>query len=320
MYEHSRFNSWHAGSIVCHSEALSVSGDVNGQMPELPLPLITRTLEAFKLCAFGTRVGLALAAKGRIADALKTAAYPLGYWRFLPIAYLLHYAKTNRAVRILDVASPKLVGLYLAHKNGRDVYATDLDDEKLFSRWSAAADALDLKNYHVSFQDARRLQFPDNNFDLVYSISVIEHIPEDGDIQAMHEFRRVLKPGGIALVEVPYRRIADMIHMPYSSKGLPSPECRPMFYERHYDSKSLDQRLIVPGLTVVNRLILGEWFALDPWISTKRLPWLLRATFLPFEPLFAAMNYWARADDRKGRPLAALLLFRKHGIEASSKV
>jgi SAM-dependent methyltransferase len=282
-------------------------------------PLIRRTLEAFKLCAFGIRVGLSLAVTGHPADAIKTAVYPVGYWRFLPMAYLLYYAAKNPSSRILDVASPKLVSLYLAHRNNVDVQATDLDDEKLFSRWKVAADALDAKNYHVSFQDARHLRFPDNYFDLVYSISVIEHIPEDGDTQALQEFQRVLKPGGIALVEVPYRRRAEMIYMPYTSKGVPSADGKPVFYERYYDSQSVDHRLKASGMTIENRLILGEWIRLDPLIATNRLPRLLRAAFLPFEPLFAAVNYWARPDDRKGRPLAALLVFRKCCDEVASK-
>jgi SAM-dependent methyltransferase len=280
-------------------------------MPEPNLSFVDSRFRAFKLCAFGIKVGLALGAKGHIANALKTTIYPLGYWRFLPIAYLMHYAAQIEDCRILDVASPKLVSLYLASRGATDVQATDLDDKTVFSRWKVAADTLKLRNYSVSFQDARQLQFPDNHFDLVYSISVIEHIPEEGDTDALREFRRVLKPGGIAIVEVPFRRKAETIYRPYSSKGEPSPDGKPLFYERYYDSRSLNQRLSIHGMAIEKCLLLGEWLPLDPWIAARRLPRLLRAAVLPFEPLLAAVNYWAHVDDQSGRPLAALLVYRK---------
>jgi SAM-dependent methyltransferase len=51
---------------------------------------------------------------------------------------------------------------------------------------------------------AAQLPFPDGSFDLVYSNGVIHHIPETG--QAIREIRRVLRPGGTALVMVYHRQ------------------------------------------------------------------------------------------------------------------
>jgi ubiquinone/menaquinone biosynthesis C-methylase UbiE len=47
------------------------------------------------------------------------------------------------------------------------------------------------------------LPFQDRSFDLVYSNGVIHHIPQTE--RAVHEFRRVLRPGGTALVMVYHR-------------------------------------------------------------------------------------------------------------------
>jgi SAM-dependent methyltransferase len=48
--------------------------------------------------------------------------------------------------------------------------------------------------------DGAHLPFPDNTFDFWTSISVVEHIPGEGDSAVMREACRILKPGGIAVV------------------------------------------------------------------------------------------------------------------------
>jgi len=46
-----------------------------------------------------------------------------------------------------------------------------------------------------------RLKFPDNTFDVLTSCDVIEHVADDN--QALREFYRVLRPGGVAILTVP---------------------------------------------------------------------------------------------------------------------
>ena len=45
------------------------------------------------------------------------------------------------------------------------------------------------------------MSFPDSSFDLVYCSHVLEHIKDD--LAAISEVRRVLTPGGIAILPVP---------------------------------------------------------------------------------------------------------------------
>jgi SAM-dependent methyltransferase len=54
------------------------------------------------------------------------------------------------------------------------------------------------KGLDVRRMDARRLEFANNEFDLIYSIAVFEHIDSVDDAAA--EVARVLKPGGVALL------------------------------------------------------------------------------------------------------------------------
>lgn len=51
--------------------------------------------------------------------------------------------------------------------------------------------------------DLTCLPFPDDLFDVIICYHVLEHVPDDA--AAMAELHRVLRPGGIAMVEVPWR-------------------------------------------------------------------------------------------------------------------
>jgi SAM-dependent methyltransferase len=49
--------------------------------------------------------------------------------------------------------------------------------------------------------DITDIQHPDDTFDVIYCSHVLEHIPDDA--RAMRELRRILRPGGWAILQVP---------------------------------------------------------------------------------------------------------------------
>ena len=53
-------------------------------------------------------------------------------------------------------------------------------------------------------QDLTALSFPDETFDAVSCISVLEHIPAPADQRALRELMRVLKPGGLLVLTVDF--------------------------------------------------------------------------------------------------------------------
>jgi SAM-dependent methyltransferase len=72
----------------------------------------------------------------------------------------------------------------------------------IFSRQFREYETADLFMEDVDHRvDIRNLPFADGSYDLVFASHVLEHISDD--IQAVKEIRRVLKPGGMAVLPVP---------------------------------------------------------------------------------------------------------------------
>ncbi|KKN96887.1 hypothetical protein LCGC14_0165310 [marine sediment metagenome] len=79
-------------------------------------------------------------------------------------------------------------------------------------------------------QDMQNLSYPNGRFDVVISLSAIEHIIGNGDIEAAREMGRICKPGGKVIIgtEIGHRL-----------GGRPG--------SRIYDETALFERLIVPS-------------------------------------------------------------------------
>jgi SAM-dependent methyltransferase len=101
---------------------------------------------------------------------------------------------------------------------------------------------------------------PDADRDLVIAYHVLEHIPDDR--AAMKEMRRILRPGGMALLEVPLR--GDETDEQYMNA---SAEVRTQHYlqpdhVRWYGDRDFMRRLGEAGFSV-ERWPVGERFAAE---------------------------------------------------------
>lgn len=79
------------------------------------------------------------------------------------------------------------------------------------------------------------VSFPDEMFDLITCIEVLEHLPDDDQIPALRELRRLLKPDGLLIVTVPSVRLK-----------------MPPHHFRHYTLEHLRHLLNFCGFSVVS--------------------------------------------------------------------
>ena len=110
---------------------------------------------------------------------------------------VLHFAPERKLSRfILDAAPSRYVRA--------DLFPTSRDIERV---------------------DMLAMQFDDGTFDCVIANHVLEHV--DDDARALAEIHRVLKPGGMAILQTPYSR---KLNHTWSDPGIDAPQARLQAY------------------------------------------------------------------------------------------
>jgi SAM-dependent methyltransferase len=150
------------------------------------------------------------------------------------------YGDTPAAAKTAYVEVDKQAAEDLGVKNtvGGFVRQYHLEDKKVLEIGSGAGLLQDLvadytgldvspslgQRYHKKFVvgSATELPFADNSFDAIWTVWVMEHIPEPE--RALSEIRRVLKPGGILFMVAAWNcdpfRAKGYVVRPYSDFGL----------------------------------------------------------------------------------------------------
>ena len=247
-------------------------------------------MSALQLYRFGIEVGWKTAVGGNLDLGLRSLANPVrsGFIRYREMPYTIGALSPRKGERILDVASPKHLALYLGSRFGVRVTAIDLLDDfvepyRTYSRHVGA------EQVEWLARDGRRLPEADDTYDHVYSVSVLEHIPDDGDTDVIREMARVLKPGGTCVITVPFASRAFEVRKSedvYERKF----EGEPLFFQRHYDDDSLRRRLLEPsGLGETDRVLYrSRWRIESLW---EKLPRRIAMLLLWAGPLWAVLSH-----------------------------
>jgi 2-polyprenyl-3-methyl-5-hydroxy-6-metoxy-1,4-benzoquinol methylase len=213
----------------------------------------------------------------------------------------------------LDVGSPKELALSLARSRGFEVVATDILESAivLSDRFASALGRSGRGPGHVQseIQDGRSLTYPNATFDAAFSVSVLEHIPDEGDSQAIRELVRVVKPGGLVVVTTPYdtSHRDTFVDRPVYDREFAG---QPVFFERHYDAQTLKSRLLDPsGASVVSLEIWGEGTVRGERILSA--VGKVRTVLSPVEAPLARLCLRRVANGTKIHPMAAFFSLRR---------
>jgi SAM-dependent methyltransferase len=268
-----------------------------------------------RLQAYGIQLGVQLMARGKLKRGLRYIVVPVNYWRSLEYGLVLDRASFGVGDRVLDIGSPKLLSLYIAEKTGAAVTATDIDDY-FVSEYDLLRQLREIsaQSLRLGVADGRRLSYPNQSFDKVYSISVVEHIPDRGDTDCVREIARVLAPGGLCVLTVPFWptsridwREADF-YWSHSSDAVPGGK---VFFQRRYSNEDLYDRLVRPsGLRLIELSYVGERVMAG---SRREFCEFLPPITGPVQPFLARRLLTDPVADWRGlrKPLCALIVLEK---------
>jgi len=226
--------------------------------------------------------------RGYLREAVVRVVIPLDPSRYLELPWALRELGARPGERVLDLAGPKLLAVALARR-GVDVTSVDeLPSEIETWRRLAAGE----RNLRFEVADGRALPFADASFDHACSVSVLEHIPEPGDAQALRELARVVRPGGSVLVTLPYAASyrEDWRDEPaYADHGAVGGR---YFFQRWYDRARLERLAAsAPALELRAREVVRmrpNWNA----AYVRAFPWLL-----PLGPFYGLLAREVAAED-----------------------
>jgi len=194
------------------------------------------------------------------------------------LIYLIHkvtyeYAKNYiTQKKVLDYGCGSGYGTALISSGCLEVTGVDISEEAI-TYAKAHYNAPNLLYLKIEPAEDAPLPFPDSSFDVVLSFQVIEHIQ---DVSAyLQEIRRVLVPGGQAIIATPDR----------STRLFPFQKPWNMWHLKEYTKKQLGQTLMKYFSNVLVKQIGGQQDVLKIELNrTRKLKWVLLPFTLPFLP------------------------------------
>lgn len=192
--------------------------------------------------------------------------------------------------RYLDVSSPRLLPIILLDRR------SDLDADLINPDPKDLANTARLVDL-LAAQDRCRLHklvigdapFDVETFDVISSISVLEHIPDD--IESLRRIWSFLKPGGILVLTVPCMARSSEQFIDRNEWGvLEQDENGQVFWQRYYDQSLLEQRIFsVVGtpqrISVFGETVAGSFLAnatrkrADPHYPYWREPYMVASEY-----------------------------------------
>jgi SAM-dependent methyltransferase len=216
--------------------------------------------------------------------------------------------------RYLDVSSPRLIPLYLLDTRSgltADLLNPDPRDLEETGRFVKFINVHERCTLHRSLiADA---PLAPATFDVITSISVLEHIPED--LAAVQQIWNLLKPGGVFVLTVPCMAKASEQYIDRDEWGVLSKNSDGhVFWQRFYDQHLLElnvfrvtgrpQHVVVYGEKVAGSLVRNsERKRSDPAYPYWREPYMMATEY----------RYFDRLDELPGEGVIGFLFVKSGG-------
>ncbi len=246
-------------------------------------------------------------ARHHAACGLTSRLRGLPYERCAELPWVVRYLRPRfgEPLRYLDIgsgASP--LPTFILRNSRWDVTCLDKfhSVRKQFRFLEALGPNGDAPRFHVVEKDLLESGLPSESFDVVTIVSVIEHFEGGTDSAAMRTLGRLLRPGGqvvlTTLMNEPHYREFYLREHVYGEEF----RGKPVFYQRHYDVRSLSERIIKPsGLAEKERVYFGD-YGFQCFERVMQQPKALRALYMWSTPRLASrfLTYDGRPVSREG--------------------
>jgi ubiquinone/menaquinone biosynthesis C-methylase UbiE len=187
---------------------------------------------------FGRKIGL----KNK---SLHLFLNPISSVRYFEFDFCYRNFIDKTPTNILDISSPFLFSLYMSNEKNTNYFYLNPDrkDLQLITKITNGLNNLSL--FKILSADASKLPFEDNKFDMIVSISVIEHIDDSIEAEALKEMWRILNKGGTLLLTFPsskqyYEEYRDSNVYDLKVKR----ENQEYFFQRFYDDNAIQERIL----------------------------------------------------------------------------
>ena len=221
---------------------------------------------------------------------------PMESTRYFELAFAQKMLAQRAIQRYLDLSSPRLLPVYVLDSRAgvvADLINPNPSDLQLTARLVNLVGAQNRCQLHgCRLADA---SFAPETFDVITSISVLEHIPED--LIAVRQIWKLLKPGGTFVLTVPCMLTASEQYIDRDEWGLlDKNEIGQVFWQRFYDQKMLEQRIFSVTGEPQEVAIYGEKIAgtllkdsirkrSDPFYPYWREPFTMATEYQSFNSL-----------------------------------
>ncbi|RKY90506.1 MAG: hypothetical protein DRQ13_12540, partial [Ignavibacteriae bacterium] len=196
-----------------------------------------------KFAKFGFKLAFKLLLKGKLS--FKLFFNPVSIVRYFEYDFVESCIGNVDDKNILDVSSPYLFGFFISAKNNCNYHYINPDINDLENVRLLVSKINFAGNYSTDCLDAKKMYYPDNKFERIISLSVIEHVNNNGDSEVMREMWRVLKPGGLLILTFPVKKVYEEEFISENIYNLDHEESEgKYFFQRYYDDEKIDERLL----------------------------------------------------------------------------